>query len=198
MNNKKIIFSILSLSLIGLIIITIIVIKPNYIKTIKNEVLTKNNDNKKEHDDIIDFYHNIKTVIPVISLDKNVKLEDLKNENTIIITRKEMTNISSYEKFIKNVILKKDAFLRLVNITVEGDIIITDIKYDSKNSKTYVLRDSTRDDYGEKEITIDKYNYVEEIKSNTKGKTTKSLIVYQENKLDDNYLTLITLNTLVD
>lgn len=198
MNNKKIICSILSLSFIGLIMTTIIVIKPNYTKTINNEALTKNDVNEKECTDITDFYNNVETVVPVIRLDKNIKLEDLKNENTVIVTKMEIINKKAYEKFIKNVVLKKNAFLRLVDITIEGDIIISDIKYDSKSSKTYVLRDSTRDDYGKKIITIDKYNYIEEIKSNIKGKSTKSLIVYQENKLDDNYLTLLTLDTFID
>ncbi len=198
MNNKKIICSILSLSFIGLIMTTIIVIKPNYTKTINNEDLTKNDVNEKECTDITDFYNNVETVVPVIKLDKNIKLEDLKNENTVIVTKMEIINKKAYEKFIKNVVLKKNAFLRLVDITIEGDIIISDIKYDSKSSKTYVLRDSTRDDYGKKIITIDKYNYIEEIKSNIKGKSTKSLIVYQENKLDDNYLTLLTLDTFID
>ncbi len=198
MNNKKIICSILSLSFIGLIMTTIIVIKPNYSKTINNEALTKNDVNEKECTDITDFYNNVETVVPVIKLDKNIKLEDLKNENTVIVTKMEIINKKAYEKFIKNVVLKKNAFLRLVDITIEGDIIISDIKYDSKSSKTYVLRDSTRDDYGKKIITIDKYNYIEEIKSNIKGKSTKSLIVYQENKLDDNYLTLLTLDTFID
>jgi len=198
MNNKKIICSILSLSFIGLIMTTIIVIKPNYTKTINNEALTKNDVNEKECTDITDFYNNVETVVPVIKLDKNIKLEDLKNENTVIVTKMEIINKKAYEKFIKNVVLKKNAFLRLVDITIEGDIIISDIKYDSKSSKTYVLRDSTRDDYGKKIITIDKYNYIEEIKSNIKGKSTKSLIVYQENKLDDNYLTLLTLDTFID
>lgn len=56
---------------------------------------------------------------------------------------------------------KRDAFVRVVQTTTEGDIIITDVLYDSKNDKIHIVTDNTRDKYSSKEDRTIKYQSYE-------------------------------------
>lgn len=58
---------------------------------------------------------------------------------------------------------KRDAFVRVVQTTTEGDIIITDVLYDSKNDKIHIVTDNTRDKYSSKEDRTIKYQSYEKI-----------------------------------
>ena len=77
----------------------------------------------------------------------------------------------------------------MVQTTVEGDLIITDIKYEI--DKVIVITDNTRDKFSSEEdrkITIETYKNIEEVLDLDKDPAISSLIVYNDNKEDSKVL----------
>ena len=74
-----------------------------------------------------------------------------------------------YYKFMNNYKNKKDDFIRVVQNTVEGDAIIYDLKYDSKQDKIFLVIDNTRDKYSadeDRKITIKEFEKTAEYEIN--------------------------------
>lgn len=57
------------------------------------------------------------------------------------------TNQALYDSFTNKVKNKQSAFIRTIQITVEGDFIIVDVLYDSDTNRFYLVKDDTRDRY---------------------------------------------------
>lgn len=77
----------------------------------------------------------------------------------------------------------------MAQTTVEGDLIITDIKYEI--DKVIVTTDNTRDKFSSEEdrkITIETYKNIEEVLDLDKDPAISSLIVYNDNKEDSRVL----------
>lgn len=77
----------------------------------------------------------------------------------------------------------------MAQTTVEGDLIITDIKYEI--DKVIVITDNTRDKFSSEEdrkITIETYKNIEEVLDLDKDPAISSLIVYNDNKEDSRVL----------
>lgn len=137
--------------------------------TFYNDPLTKNYTNIKE-------------------LDKNYSLEQAIKDNAVVVTNT-IANSDLLNNFTTGINTKKRAFLRLIQTTVEGNLIITDIKYDI--DKVIVITDNTRDKYSSEEdrkITIETYKNIEEVLDLDKDPAVSSLIVYNDNKEDSRVL----------
>ena len=77
----------------------------------------------------------------------------------------------------------------MAQTTVEGDLIITDIKYEI--DKVIVITDNTKDKFSSEEdrkITIETYKNIEEVLDLDKDPAISSLIVYNDNKEDSRVL----------
>ena len=85
----------------------------------------------------------------------------------------------------------------MAQTTVEGDLIITDIKYEI--DKVIVITDNTRDKFSSEEdrkITIETYKNIEEVLDLDKDPAISSLIVYNDNKEDSRVL--LTRNKIIN
>lgn len=85
----------------------------------------------------------------------------------------------------------------MAQTTVEGDLIITDIKYEI--DKVIVTTDNTRDKFSSEEdrkITIETYKNIEEVLDLDKDPAISSLIVYNDNKEDSRIL--LTRNMIIN
>ena len=85
----------------------------------------------------------------------------------------------------------------MVQTTVEGDLIITDIKYEI--DKVIVITDNTRDKFSSEEnrkITLETYKNIEEVLDLDKDPAISSLIVYNDNKEDNRVL--LTRNRMIN
>ncbi|MCI5967644.1 MAG: DUF4362 domain-containing protein [Tenericutes bacterium] len=85
----------------------------------------------------------------------------------------------------------------MAQTTVEGDLIITDIKYEI--DKVIVTTDNTRDKFSSEEdrkITIETYKNIEEVLDLDKDPVISSLIVYNDNKEDSRVL--LTRNRIIN
>ncbi|MBQ6733414.1 MAG: DUF4362 domain-containing protein [Lachnospiraceae bacterium] len=56
-------------------------------------------------------------------------------------------NDYTYSEFVSRYERKEDAFIRVAQSTTEGDLILTDVMYDSEHDLVYVITDSTRDQF---------------------------------------------------
>lgn len=85
----------------------------------------------------------------------------------------------------------------MAQTTVEGDLIITDIKYEI--DKVIVITDNTRDKFSSEEdrkITIETYKKIEEVLDLDKDHAISNLIVYNDNKEDSRVL--LTRNMIIN
>ena len=89
-----------------------------------------------------------------------------------------------YREFMGKYEKKENAFVRVAQNTIEGDLIIYDIYYDSQKNKVYVVSDYTRDEFAaeeDKTINLTEYDSVSEYKYNDR----LYWVVYK-GELDDN------------
>ncbi len=87
-----------------------------------------------------------------------------------------MKNIDVYKKFKASVDKKENASFRYIYSTKEGDTIIIDVYYD-KNKGFKIVKDSRRDQFGQKKIYKYNYKYIYEQEIvNKKEKDSEHLI----------------------
>ena len=94
-----------------------------------------------------DEYKTKYPIIENISMDYT-KEEAIKDGYYVVVNEKKY-NKSMYTNFINDVSKNKNAFLRTITFTTEGDMIIIDIDYNEKFSITI---DYTRDKYSKDRI----------------------------------------------
>lgn len=83
--------------------------------------------------------------------DANIpKVEGVENVD-IVNTHGRIEGVERMHAFYENVLNKVSSEIRIVHYTIEGDPIVTDVKYDEKGIE--LIHDSTRDAYGSGEIT---------------------------------------------
>ena len=82
-------------------------------------------------------------------LPQNYKYEDAVRDHCYInsIFDNTKTNRKLYNEFNMKLKNKQTAFIRVAQITVEGDLVIADVLYDSKSDCIYLVKDDTRDRY---------------------------------------------------
>ena len=111
---------------------------------------------------IDDFYKTTLTQYNDIrDLSKNYTISDARKDNCYVTGSS--INDKLFSGFTSKYNKKRDAFVRVVQTTTEGDIIITDVLYDSKNDKIHIVTDNTRDKYSSKEDRTIKYQSYEKI-----------------------------------
>lgn len=111
---------------------------------------------------IDDFYKTTLTQYNDIrDLSKNYTISDARKDNCYVTGSP--INDKLFSGFTSKYNKKRDAFVRVVQTTTEGDIIITDVLYDSKNDKIHIVTDNTRDKYSSKEDRTIKYQSYEKI-----------------------------------
>ena len=94
-------------------------------------------------------------------LPKDYNVEQAIKDGVVVLTNtNKIYNKEKLDEFIKNTCkdLRQekmiDSFIRVGQFTIEGDLILTDYKYDSNENKFIIRNDSTRDKFGvEKNIT---------------------------------------------
>jgi len=77
--------------------------------------------------------------------------EDAIKDGCVVMTHEDIFNIQVLESFLKDVQAGNSSFVRNINFTLEGDLIINDVKYIAKENKFYVSHDNTRDRLSKKE-----------------------------------------------
>lgn len=118
--------------------------------------------NYKAIDDINDFYkHNITSEYEDLrTLPENYSKEQAQKDNCFIIGAM-VHNDNLYSEFMDKYNKKENAFIRVVQSTVEGDIFIIDILYEANNNKIHLVKDNTRDGFSVQEDRTIKYNTYE-------------------------------------
>lgn len=111
---------------------------------------------------IDDFYKTPLTQYNDIrDLSKNYSISDAQKDNCYV-TGSSINN-KLFSGFTTKYNKKKDAFVRVVQTTTEGNIIITDVLCDPINDKIHIVTDNTRDKYASEEDKTIKYQSYEKI-----------------------------------
>lgn len=189
--------------IIGIVLILISLVTMTDYNIKSKDKTTTNNDNQtvnKEQEITIDEFYNdslTKDYLNIKKLKTDYSVEDATNDKAVIVSHDMIYNPDILDNFIININTNTPAFLRLIKTTYEGDLIITDIKYNE--DKVVVITDNTRDEFSNensRKITIEEYKHIEEILISSNDKTVSSLIVYNDNK-DDNRV-LFQRNRLIE
>lgn len=144
------------------------------------------------------FYNDslTKDYISIEKLSSDYGVEQAIKDKAVVVTTT-IANSDLLTDFKTSINTKKRAFLRLAQTTVEGDLIITDIKYEI--DKVIVITDNTRDKFSsekDRKITIETYKNIEEVLDLDKDPAISSLIVYNDNKEDSRVL--LTRNKIIN
>lgn len=136
--------------------------------------------------DYEEFYDDelLKNITKLKDLPHNYSIEEAKKNNDVIIYNNESNIIINYEvleNFLEKINKKEKAFMRLININVEGGMIITDVKVDKDNIT--IIEDNTRDHFTINRRTIKKFKNIKEVIEISDISNSK-LIVYNENEED--------------
>ena len=112
--------------------------------------------------DINDFYnHSITSKYQDLrTLPENYSKEQAQKDNCFIIDAM-VHNDNLYSEFMDKYNKKENAFIRVVQSTVEGDIFIIDMLYEAKNNKIHLVKDNTRDGFSSQEDRTIKYKTYE-------------------------------------
>ena len=112
--------------------------------------------------DINDFYnHSITSGYKDLrTLPANYTKEQAQIDNCFIIGAM-VHNDNLYSEFMDKYNKKENAFIRVVQSTVEGDIFIIDVLYEAINNKIHLVKDDTRDKFSAQEDRTIKYKTYE-------------------------------------
>lgn len=118
----------------------------------------------------LEYYYNdeiTKDYTQIKELKENYTIEEAISDNCFVINHARVYNENLYEDFMTKYENKESSFLRLVQPTTEGDVIIFDIKYDSETDKILLVSDSTRDEFAannDKIISLQEYEKIDTYK----------------------------------
>jgi hypothetical protein len=114
-------------------------------------------------DDIDDVYNNeiTKEYTDIRKLSKDYTVEQAQQDNCFVITGAMVYNDNLYSEFMTNFNENKSSFIRVVQTTVEGDLFIIDLLYDTNSNKIYIVKDDTRDEFSAQEDRTIKYKTYE-------------------------------------
>ena len=106
--------------------------------------------------EITDKYKDIR------ELDELYNSFDAQKDNCFVVGAM-VHNDYLYGEFMDNYNNKKEAFIRVVQNTTEGDTIIYDVKYDANLDKVLFVQDTTRDKFSsDQTISLKEFNYTGE------------------------------------
>lgn len=154
--------------------------------------LNHKNRNETESDNITignisnldDFYNSeiVGNYEDIRTLSESYSKEQAQIDNCFVIGAM-VHNDYLYSEFMDKYNKKEDAFIRVVQSTVEGDIFIIDLLYDSKEDKIYIVKDDTRDKFATQEDRTIKYKVYEKT-GEWKYQNSLYWIVYNGKLLD--------------
>ncbi|MEK4229632.1 DUF4362 domain-containing protein [Solibacillus sp. FSL H8-0538] len=101
-------------------------------------------------------------------------------EEDIVNMHGDITNLERFKEFVENVNEDEEDAIRIVIYTTEGDAILKDVAYHGDNIKYTV--DTTRDGYGQQEITTTYCGSVEKVEVNER---IDYKVIGCENKIDE-------------
>ncbi|MDD3303814.1 MAG: DUF5301 domain-containing protein [Clostridia bacterium] len=137
----------------------------------------------------LDFYYNdelSKGYFDIKEIRSDYSIEDAIKDNCFVVNHAKVYNENLYEEFMNKYKSKQSAFLRLVQPTVEGDLIIYDIKYHADIQKVIIVIDNTRDKFTtstDRIISLQEYDEI----GTYKYKDNEYLIVYNGEVNDTNF-----------
>lgn len=98
----------------------------------------------------------------VVDNENNNEIVENTLNNKIVITLDEITNISALDNFLDNVDRYNknpiSSEIEIVTYTIEGDEVLTTLKYDKDNSILTIIEDYTKDRYGSQEIVTNSFS----------------------------------------
>ena len=107
-------------------------------------------------------------VVDIRSLDKDYSYEEAIKDGDYMYQFKIEENKESLDTFVDNIDNNKDAFLREItptDVDKDSELIIRDFYYDSKEGVVYIVYDPSRYIAGGEDISLHKYEKVEEQKA---------------------------------
>lgn len=98
----------------------------------------------------------------VVDNENNNEIVENTLNNKIVITLDEITNISALDNFLDNVDRYNknpiSSEIEVITYTIEGDEVLTTLKYDKDNSILTIIQDYTKDRYGSQEIVTNTFS----------------------------------------
>mgnify|MGYP000422476605 FL=1 len=85
--------------------------------------------------------------VNIKQIKEDYTIEEAINDKCFVVNHAKVYNENLYEEFMNKYNNKESAYIRLVQPTTEGDLVIYDIKYDRDNDKIILVTDSTRDKF---------------------------------------------------
>lgn len=103
----------------------------------------------KETNALDEFYNTKLTTgyVNIKQIKEDYTIEEAINDKCFVVNHAKVYNENLYEDFMSKYNNKESAYIRLVQPTTEGDLVIYDIKYDKDNDKIILVTDSTRDKF---------------------------------------------------
>lgn len=103
----------------------------------------------KETNALDEFYDTKLTTgyVNIKQIKEDYTIEEAINDKCFFVNHAKVYNENLYEEFMNKYNNKESAYIRLVQPTTEGDLVIYDIKYDKDNDKIILVTDSTRDKF---------------------------------------------------
>lgn len=170
MKKKKMIITIAVIIIIIIGILGIVKIRKNNDLYDKEQTIQHDNSKVVSTDYSIDeldkIYSNevAKNYKDIRDLGENYDSEAARQDNCFIIGAM-VHNDYLYNEFMNKYRKDETAFIRIGQNTVEGDLILTDIFYDSDTNELTLVTDNTRDKYSSEEsriINFKKYDNIAE------------------------------------
>ena len=124
-------------------------------------------------------------------------IQAIKNNCVVNVHNQKMYNKDELDRFIENVNNNRPDFIRCIDFTTEGDMLITDVNFEG--SKSYrTCCDSTRDDFSSKEDRTYKYGRFTKLVTEETDNGTR---IYLENPIEGDsgelYITSYEKNTKI-
>ena len=106
-------------------------------------------DFTKETNALDEFYDTKLTTgyVNIKQIKEDYTIEEAINDKCFVVNHAKVYNENLYEEFMNKYNNKESAYIRLIQPTTEGDLVIYDIKYDKDNDKIILVTDSTRDKF---------------------------------------------------
>ena len=103
----------------------------------------------KETNALDEFYDTKLTTgyVNIKQIKEDYTIEEAINDKGFVVSHAKVYNENLYEEFMNKYNNKESAYIRLVQPTTEGDLVIYDVKYDKDSDKIILVTDSTRDKF---------------------------------------------------
>ena len=103
----------------------------------------------KETNALDEFYDTKLTTgyLNIKQIKEDYTIEEAINDKCFVVSHAKVYNENLYEDFMNKYSSKESAYIRLVQPTTEGDLVIYDVKYDKDSDKIILVTDSTRDKF---------------------------------------------------